>query len=396
MVKEVEVKAKASDKEFAKKEGSFFDTRGMTIYDDDVDIYGLNTHEDVAAGMPKRVLLAKFRKAVLPMDKVQIGWDAFRLLAIPSRNRGAAAGPIDLKGIYWSKRKPVDVNGWSARYMQDGVKSKMIVNNVVASGVIGSYEKTPFLGQPCRMTGYTRRGLKQYLHGIPFLEAIDENFKRLVPDAYKKQHAAVSKKKEYQIANTAFSTLTVNMNFRTALHKDAGDYKEGFGNLTVIEWGRYHGGETLFPRFGVGVNLRTGDFVAMDVHEFHTNAPIHETKEDKAYNLKLPDIRTRDATTGVIGSQERYQRISFVCYFREKLKDCIEKDTRDYYQKIDFDMPAELQKAKAAHVKTLPIPDRTGTLEEAIAAVGHKKAKGPHTRKRHARQHRRRSRKSIF
>jgi len=163
----------------------------------------------------------------------------------------------------------------------------------------------------------------------------------------------------------------------------------------VIEWGRYHGGETLFPRFGVGVNLRTGDFVAMDVHEFHTNAPIHETKEDKAYNLKLPDIRTRDASTGVIGSQERYQRISFVCYFREKLKDCIEKDTRDYYQKIDFDMPAELQKAKAAHVKTLPIPDRTGTLEEAIAAVGSKPVR--HTRKHQTRRHRRRrSRKSIF
>jgi len=268
----------------------------------------------------------------------------------------------------------VDVKGWAARYMQDGVKSKMIVNNVVASGVIGNYEKTPFLGQPCRMTGYTRRGLKQYLHGIPFLEAIDAEFKTLVPDAHKKQHAAVKKHPMYQIADTAFSTLTVNMNFRTALHKDAGDYSEGFGNLSVIEWGRYHGGETMFPRFGVGVNLRTGDFVAMDVREFHCNNAIHETKEDAAYNKTLPDIRTRDPSTGVIGSQERYQRISFVCYFREKLLDCKEKETKDYYQSIDFNLTNELREAKAATVKTLPIPDRTGTLEEAIAALG---SKGP-------------------
>jgi len=374
-VKEIEVAARESDAAFAKNEGKFFDTTDMKIYDEDVDVYALSHEDDVAAGLPRRKLLAKFRKGVFKPDQVQVGWDAFRLLAIPSRNRGAAAGPIDTKGIYWSKRKPVDVKGWAARYMQNGVKSKMIVNNVVASGVIGNYEKTPFLGQPCRMTGYTRRGLKQYLHGIPFLEAIDTTFKSLVPDAHRKQLAAVRKHPMYQIADTAFSTLTVNMNFRTALHKDAGDYSEGFGNLSVIEWGRYHGGETLFPRFGVGFNLRTGDFVAMDVHEWHVNAPINETKEDAAYNKTLPDIRTRDPTTGVIGSQERYQRLSFVCYFREKIAQCNEKDTHDYYQKIDFNLKGELAKAKAATMKTLPIPDRTGTLAEAIAALGSRKTR---------------------
>jgi hypothetical protein len=265
--------------------------------------------------------------------------------------------------------------------MQNGKPSKMRVNNVVASGVIGNYEKTPFLGQPCRMTGYTRRGLKQYLHGIPFIEAIDREFKSLVPDAHKKQKAAVSKKPMYQIADTAFSTLTVNMNFRTALHKDAGDYSEGFGNLTVIEWGKYHGGETLFPQYGVGFNLRTGDFVAMDVHQWHCNAPITETKEDTAFNKSLPDIRTRDPTTGVVGSQELYQRISFVCYFREKLSECKEADTRDYYKNIGFDLKGELAKARRASMPLLPIPEVTGTLEEAQAAAATKGTRMRETRK---------------
>lgn len=371
----VEVKARESDEAFDKNQGTLFDTTGITIYNEDVDVYGLAHADDVAAGKPARKLLAKFRKAVFTPAQVQVGWDAFRLLAIPSRNRGAAAGPIDTKGVYWSKRKPVDIRGWQAKYMQNGVKSKMIVNNVVASGVIGNYEKTPFLGQPCRLTGYTRRGLKNYLHGIPFLEAIDRQFKSLVPDAHKKQLAAVSKKPMYQISKTAFSTLTVNMNFRTALHKDAGDYGEGFGNLSVIEWGRYHGGETMFPRFGVGFNLRTGDFIAMDVHEWHVNAPIHETKEDRAFNKSLPDIRTRDQKTGVAGSQELYQRLSFVCYFREKISECVEKDTKDYYQKIDFNVEKETKVAEQAIMKTLPIPGRTGTLEEARAAVGPPKPK---------------------
>ena len=42
------------------------------------------------------------------------------------------------------------------------------------------------------------------------------------------------KKSHLKIPETAFSTITINRNFRTALHRDAGDYKDGFGNLTVI------------------------------------------------------------------------------------------------------------------------------------------------------------------
>jgi hypothetical protein len=382
-VKEVEVKAVASDADFAKNEGKFFDanTDGMKIFNEDVDVYALSHPDDVAAGKPRRKLLLKLRKGVFKPEQIQAGWDAFRLLAIPSRNRGAAAGPIDLKGVYWSRRKPVETTGWSTRYMQNGKPSKMRVNNVVASGVIGNYEKTPFLGQPCRLTGYTRRGLKQYLHGIPFIEAIDEEFKELVPEAHRLQHAAVSKKPMYQIADTAFSTLTVNMNFRTALHKDAGDFQQGFGNLSVIEWGRYQGGETLFPQYGVGINLRTGDFVAMDVHQWHCNSGTHQTAADKAFNESLPDIRTRDATTGVVGSQERFQRISFVCYFREKIAECSEQATRDYYQKIDFNLKEETAKAKTGHMPSLPIPGITGTLEEAKAAFEKGRGKGKGSRK---------------
>lgn len=397
MVKTVDVKAKTSDAEFAKHEGEWFTAAGLQIFDEDVDVYGISHPDDVAAGKPERKLLAKLRKKAIPKETVQIGWDAFRLLAIPSRNRGAAAGPIDTKGVYWSRRDPAKIDKWSAQYYQvkDGKKvlSKMRVNNVVASGVIGYYEKTPFLGQPCRMTGYTRSGLKQFIHGLPFLEAIDNQFKTLVPAAHKKQLAEVSKKPMYQIGDTAFSTLTVNSNFRTALHKDAGDYRDGFGNLSVIEWGKYHGGETLFPRFGVGFNIRTGDFVAMDVHEWHTNAPVTTTKDDTEYNKTLPDIRTRDPTTGVVGSQELYQRLSFVCYFREKIADCSEKETREYYKSIDFDLKQQETKARRASVPTLVLPGITGTIEEARGQV---KVGPRHTVRKRAQTEKHRRRKHFI
>jgi hypothetical protein len=99
-----------------------------------------------------------------------------------------------------------------------------------------------------------------------------------------KQLAAASQKPMYRVADTAFSSVTINRNFQTALHMDDGDFREGYGNLSVIERGQYTGGATIFPRYKVGFNVRTGDFLAMDVHEWHCNTAMYETPEDKAYN----------------------------------------------------------------------------------------------------------------
>ena len=75
-----------------------------------------------------------------------------------------------------------------------------------------------------------------------------------------------------------------------------GDLKEGFGNLVVLEEkeGQYEGGCTGFPQFKVGVDCRHGDFLAMDVHEWHGNLPIQ---------LKTPDAI----------------RLSVVCYLRTNI-----------------------------------------------------------------------------
>ena len=102
---------------------------------------------------------------------------------------------------------------------------------------------------------------------------------------------------KFVIDDTAFSTVTINYNWRTALHKDAGDLKEGYGNLVVLEEGKYKGGETGFPQYGVCVDVRQGDFLAMDVHEWHCN-------------------------TKLVGITKDYARVSMVAYLRENMIRC--------------------------------------------------------------------------
>jgi len=331
-VKEVVLKAVMTNDEITAREGTYFKiTEINKVYDEDIDVYRL----DPDTG--KKMLLAKFRKNVIPKELIQRGWEAFYQTAAPSRNRGAAAGPIRAKGAYWKKRKPTDINRWSAREVLNGVVSKMRVNNNVYSSVLGYFDKTPFMGLPCRLTSYTQRYFRQFQHGVPFIQELDECFKTLVPDAHAKQLAAARQKPMYEINGTAFSSVTINRNFQTALHKDAGDFREGFGNLSVIERGEYSGGCTILPQYGIGFNVRTGDFLAMDVHEWHCNTELIENAEQRARNKALPRIHFDDIKTGTLGSEKSFTRISFVCYLREKLRECVEKDTRAYYMKIHFD-----------------------------------------------------------
>jgi hypothetical protein len=220
--------------------------------------------------------------------------------------------------------------------MQDGKLSKMRVNNNVFSSVLGYFEKTPFMGLPCRLTSYTQRYFNEYKAGTPYIEAIDDLFKKLVPERYDVQYKRAKSNPSFQIGDTSFSSVTINRNFRTGLHMDAGDLREGFGNLTVIERGKYEGGFTLFPRFKVGVNLRTGDFLAMDVHEWHCNTEMKEGAEDKKFNSSIKDIYINNKETGTQGIEKLYSRLSFVCYLREKLVDCKAKDSLPYYKRIGY------------------------------------------------------------
>jgi len=352
-----------SDDDIKLKEGKWFDESHIKypIVNSNTDVYRLDDEGN-------KHLLLKFRKNVIPDELINIGWDSYKDLAKASRGRGASAGPIDVNSQYWGKRKLVDTKKWSTGYLnpkglelhdslspldemelcakcdelnikrEDEMKkedlvlalikkqggiSKMKVNNQVASNPIGFYESGKnFADLPCRLTHFTRTNFEKYNDGLPFIQHIDKLFQKLIPEAHNKQLVRADTKPHLKIPKTAFSTVTINRNFRTAMHRDAGDFRDGFGNLTVIERGKYHGGYTIFPQYGVAIDLRNNDFVAMDVHQWHCNTPMYETEEDKEFNDTLDYAFKDNPEVGTVGIYEKYTRISFVCYLREKIADC--------------------------------------------------------------------------
>ena len=128
---------------------------------------------------------------------------------------------------------------------------------------------------------------------IPLIEAIDMIYKEQVPDKYRLQKKKATET-HFRIGKTAFTTITTNLNFQTSIHCDKGDDEEGFGNLCVIENGGYTGAETCLPQYGVGVNVRNGDVLMMDVHQWHGNLPMRKQRADA-------------------------NRLSIVCYLRKNV-----------------------------------------------------------------------------
>jgi hypothetical protein len=245
------------------------------ILNEECDVYGENN-----------VLLMKFRKNKLSEKNCNLFYDNTIQFATNSKssNRITASGN---KGKILGKGKTIgstqktmtNIIGYFDRF---GPSQNFLLSK--------TKKKFPL---SIRETYFTKSQPQKYANTHPLIEEINLQYKKLVPSHYQKQHA-VSSQTPFHISNTVFSTVTINVNFQTQIHKDKGDYQEGFGNITVISKGEYKGGETCFPQYGVGVNVRTGDILFMDVHQYHGNLPI--VKE------KPTDIR-----------------MSIVCYLRENI-----------------------------------------------------------------------------
>jgi hypothetical protein len=309
MVKKIVLDKKISDIDISKKEGYFFsDTDFDTIITEDYDVFRKENHTEL--------LLLSFRKNVLSKKNCIDSYNSLKEYAKRKHNnRGSAGGLLDVSKLPNYVKEITNKTKFRTYYKgKDNKEKKDHISNYVQSGIIGYFDRYDRnqLGKdkekpkiPCRTTKFTKEQVEKWDKCLPLIKEINKHFKKQVSNRHKIQLTRAKLTKEFQILNTAFSTITINLNYRTALHKDKGDLEEGFGNLIVLEGDKcetgkepYSGGYLGFPQYGVCVDVRQGDFLAMDVHQFHCN-------------------------TEIIG--ENCSRLSIVCYLRKNMIKCLNK-----------------------------------------------------------------------
>lgn len=278
-IKHYIVKKDYSDEALEKKLGSKLTNKSISnIIDHDADVF---TEEGK--------LLLRFRKNVLPQKNVEQAYD--NLIAF-AKNKTSTRGTTSAtpKGM----RNP----GTNVPIMSNiiGYFDKWTIGQKHIFKTLGI--KPPF---NVRVSSFTAKYPDKWDKVIPLVQDIDRMYKKLAPSHHKKQYK-MADETAYRICGTSFTTVTTNVNLQTACHTDSGDFKEGFGNLVVIEKGKYKGGYTVFPQYGVGVDVRTGDFLAMDVHQVHGNTKMIPLSKD-AIRMSLvsylrEDVHKKSKGTG--------------------------------------------------------------------------------------------------
>jgi hypothetical protein len=130
----------------------------------------------------------------------------------------------------------------------------------------------------CRETEWTGTHRAVFEAALPLICEINSVFRTCLPFEYSVQLDEVKKvADDLKIAGTAFTTVTVNKNLRTACHKDDGDLRQGTGCMATL--GEWKGSELVIPQFGLAVNYQPGDLLLGDVHLWHGNAPFVEGGE---------------------------------------------------------------------------------------------------------------------
>ena len=281
---------------------------GDSAYDvliaDDADVY-----------RPDGSLLCRLRQGVLSETMCREAFPVWADAARPTNNRGYAGGVISTQqaaDAYARKHGGVRaVFRTDKRYqvvMKNGELSNTAYARQVESGIVGYFDRAPRFPF-CRLTAYNLNYPRRFRAVLPFIQRVDKAFAQLVPDRHAVQAAYIGRtSRDFFIHGTSFTTVTVNRNFQTAVHKDVGDLKSGFGVMSCLRRGRYSGCYFCFPKYRIALDMTTGCVLCADVHEWHGNTPI-------------------------MGNKGMFERVSLVFYYRAKMEACGDAEQELYRAK---------------------------------------------------------------
>lgn len=359
--------------------GQFLDdTHYDVLIESDTDCYKVSSC-DASEGDDNSIAF-KFRKGFFTKEEQEQAYIGLREAALPTQNRGLAAGPkgekcggrewatefqiqtfdlfqklpestlgVDIKfeverlrelysdkettrGLVWLSAKVKEDNFNFETWLKSVMKLSAIERkeqtievyeryisdttyaNQVNSGIAGWFDRYPRIPYG-RATAYTQNQYDKFKKSFPFLQSLNRGFKELLPVRWAAQRSAADKiDSAFLVPGTVFTTITVNKTFRTAAHRDAGDLSAGLSNLLVLSNnGNYTGGYLIFPEYRIAVDVRPGDLLLVNNHEIiHGNTPIVLQDEDA-------------------------ERISLVCYFREKMLELGSKQYEDIrYNYVEY------------------------------------------------------------
>lgn len=154
--------------------------------------------------------------------------------------------------------------------------------NHCSSNVVGAIDRQALIPW-ARLTGTTQANFEGFAAEAPFYHEADALFKETMPENHKYLYDMFRQVADprYNLFDTAFTSITVNNNFRVAYHRDKLNCKDGIAILSCLDRGTYDGYEFIFPEMRLAFNIRHGDFLCGDNQGYiHGMGPMRNASPD--------------------------------------------------------------------------------------------------------------------
>lgn len=207
--------------------------------------------------------------------------------------------------------------GGSKRFPRGATRSSGIS---VMSSIVG-YLDPQGPNRYCRLTAYNAKHAEGFDELLPLFQEIGGFMKDHVPERWRAQMEECDKTHpDWVIKGTPFTTITINNSYATGVHKDKGDLDKGFSALAVCTRGPVSGLRLVFPEYRVGVDMKHGDLLLMDAHQWHGNTRMRCQCGQPTRPAHLPGPCNKCGA----------ERISVVAYYRTRMKECDARDAEQY------------------------------------------------------------------
>lgn len=204
---------------------------------------------------------------VIPPEVHKLAFQLWRPVNGSVSNRATAAGTMS---------PPRYTNEDGTQSPRSGVHEQVLKIVEARQGLLGCSDR------PCRKTMLTKRCPEMLEGNRGLIELVDALYARYVAHLYAIQRAEIEKADpRWRLWATAFSTIYLTKNFRTAYHTDRGNLQ---GVMTALmPMGNFTGGELVFPRWRVAIAFKPGDLVLFDPQQLHGNLPFKGERISAAF-----------------------------------------------------------------------------------------------------------------
>ncbi|MGA8010942.1 MAG: hypothetical protein WB949_00760 [Candidatus Acidiferrales bacterium] len=227
----------------------------------------LTLDKDTRLIAPGGRIFAVLLRDVIPPELYKLAYELWKPVNGNVSNRITAVGTKSLPRSKNKKGKPSP---------RSGVNIDVLKLLEARQGIIG------YLDRPCRRTTLTKRRPEMLNGSKRLTKLLDQLYARYLPTFYSIQRAEVEKVgPAWCLWATAFTTIYIAKNFRTAYHRDRGNL---LGVMTALmPMGKFTGGELVLPRWRIAIAFKPGDLLLFDPQEVHGNLPFEGERLSAAF-----------------------------------------------------------------------------------------------------------------